>query len=192
MAETNAVSVPANNAVAKTEVQVVLEGGELALFDTAIFSNTPTISKVFGVPEPIYDKNDKVIGGTMKIAKRKLIAEANGLTMGKADRDKLDSKIQEEQSKAFVAVRACLMTMSESSTGLYRMSQRLIGADRVKQTTLVIRDMPKRMSDIEKYAASYGLTVEELTAKLQADKAAREARTVNVSSTVTSTPPAKK
>jgi len=192
MAETNAVSAPANNAVAKTEVQVVLEGGELALFDTAIFSNTPTISKVFGVPEPIYDKNDKVIGGTMKIAKRKLIADANGLTMGKADRDKLDAKIQEEQSKAFVAVRACLMTMSESSTGLYRMSQRLIGADRVKQTTLVIRDMPKRMSDIEKYAASYGLTVEELTAKLQAEKAAREARTVNVSSTVTSTPPAKK
>lgn len=187
----NTVAAPANQAVAEPkETQIVVRGKELMLFDDSIFANTPNIGKTFGVPTETLDKNGNVVGGTIKIGKRKLIAEAHGLTMAKGDKDKLDAIIEEDQVKAFQAVRAWLLTRPDNSTGLARMGQRLVGKDGVKQTTIVIKDMPQRTRFyIEKLADAFGLTVEELTAKLEADKAAKAAKTVNVSATVT---PAKK
>ncbi len=161
---------------------------EIALFDTSIFLNTPAVGKAFGVPVPIKDKNGNVVGGNLKIGKRKDVAGAFGLSMSKADKDKLDAAIEKEQVEAFVAVRAWLLTRPENSTGLARMAQRKVGKEGTNQTTIVIKDMPQRTRFyIEKLAAAFGLSVEALTAKLEADKAANDAKTVNIKASVTST-----
>jgi|SRR5881394_1009270 len=169
----NAVSTPAANAVVKTEAE--------ALFDTSIFVNTPGLSKAFGLKPITRPKDGAVVGGTMRLDKRGDMAKAFGLE-GKANKDKLDDAIREEQVKAFARVRAWLLTRPDNATGLVRIAQRLVGKDSTKQTTVVIRDLPAREAYlIEKLAQAHGLTVEEL-AEFLAKKKAQP--TMNVESKV--------
>ena len=173
----NAVSTPAANAVVKTEVAVEPK----PLFDTAVFLNSPGLEKAFGLKPIIRAKDGVSVGGTMSLAKRGDMAKAFGLE-GKANKDKLDDAIREEQVKAFARVRAWLMTRPDNATGLVRIAQRLVGKDNTTQTTVVIRDLPAREAYlIEKLAQAHGLTVEEL-AEFLAKKKAQP--TMNVESKV--------
>jgi|SRR5881394_1026930 len=185
MAETNAVSAPANTAVAKSEVAVEPK----ALFDTAIFVNTPSMEKVFGLKPIVRSKDQAVVGGSLSVGKRTDMAKAFGLE-GKVNKDKLDDAIRAEQISAFARVRAWLLTRPDNATGLVRIAQRLVGKDNTTQTTVVIRDLPAREAYlIEKLAAAHGLTVEELADFL----AKKKQMTVDINPAkpaTTSTPPA--
>jgi hypothetical protein len=173
----NAVSAPAANAVVKTEAAVEPK----PLFDTAVFLNSPGLEKAFGLKPIIRAKDGVSVGGTMSLAKRGVMAKAFGLE-GKANKDKLDDAIREEQVKAFARVRAWLLTRPDNATGLVRIAQRLVGKDNTTQTTVVIRDLPAREAYlIEKLAQAHGLTVEEL-AEFLAKKKAQP--TMNVESKV--------
>ncbi len=156
------------------------EGYQMGLFSTDKFVTTPSIAKSFGIAA-VRDKNGAVVGFANKHMKRREIAAANNLTMGKADREKIDALIEKSEIDFAEQVKAWLVLQPKGSIGVKRYAYR--NTKGVDTYTIAFRGIPDReMAMLEKMADSWGCTVEEVLKRMGAKTSA-----VEVEATVTQT-----
>lgn len=147
------------------------------LFNVDIFQNTPNVSKVFGLVAT-KNKEGVVVAGGLRLDKRRDVAKALELE-GKANADKLDAAINQAELDAWKSFKVWLLSQPDDKLGLRAFRSRML-KNGLRRFGLTLDEMsPKDQMTVEKYAASFGLTVEEM-GKLMADRARNAQGVVDV------------
>jgi len=182
---TDAGQIPAKegSALAVATKQAQAPTYQMGLFETDKFVTTPKVARAFGIAPVVHSKTGEVVGFANKHLKRREIAEAAGLSMGKADKSKIDGIIRESELELAAKITAFLVLhKGKIGARTFRVRRDDQG---VESYSIGLRQMPdSKLVELQKLMDSYGAaTPEELLEILQGKKG----KVVEVEATATTT-----
>ena len=160
------------------QIMMFQPGGTLVTLDT---------QRAFAAKD-VLSKGVKV-GTSVGLLPRKELAAIFELK-GKDHKDELDAKILEVRDNMMTNVRGDIARLNGDWTYAKATLRTLASGHRKLTIALEEVKRTRKQVDEEKYAAAFGLTVEELRSKLAEHEAAQAAKNADVPSTTVSTEPA--